>query len=228
MSAGQEITGVSAVMVIDDHPLFCEALTMTLCSALGTEAVDSVNSLRDAVARLDNGAAPELILLDLNLPDVVGMDGLIRLKTAAPRIPVVVVSSLSDDRVIASALRAGASGFIPKDSPRDVLVGAVRAVLRGGTWTPEGFIPDSDAESRDDPLARLQDLTPQQMRILQLVCEGKLNKQIAYDLGIAETTVKAHISAILRKLGVQSRTQAVLIAQAVSFSSILQSQGPGR
>jgi DNA-binding NarL/FixJ family response regulator len=109
-----------------------------------------------------------------------------------------------------------------------VLVGAVRAVLRGGVWTPEGFIPDSDAESRDDPLARLQDLTPQQMRILQLVCEGKLNKQIAYDLGIAETTVKAHISAILRKLGVQSRTQAVLIAQAVSFSSILQSGGAGQ
>ena len=228
MSAGQEVTGVSAVMVIDDHPLFCEALTMTLSGALGADAVESANSLHDAVARLNAGAAPELILLDLNLPDVVGMDGLIRLKTAAPRTPVVVVSSLSDDRVIASALRAGASGFIPKDSPRDVLVGAVRAVLRGGVWTPDGFIPDGDEGSRDDPLKRLQDLTPQQMRILQLVCEGKLNKQIAYDLGIAETTVKAHISAILRKLGVQSRTQAVLIAQAVSFSSILQSGGPGQ
>jgi DNA-binding NarL/FixJ family response regulator len=214
--------------VIDDHPLFCEALTMTLGAAFGADAVVSANSLRDALEKLAAGAAPELILLDLNLPDVVGVDGLLRLKSIVPRTPVVVVSSLSDDRVIASALRAGAAGFIPKDSPRDVLVGAVRAVLRGGVWTPEGFIADSDAASRDDPLSRLQDLTPQQMRILQLVCEGKLNKQIAYNLGIAETTVKAHISAILRKLGVQSRTQAVLVAQVVSFSSILQTEGPAQ
>jgi DNA-binding NarL/FixJ family response regulator len=228
MTPAQEITAVSAVMVVDDHPLFCEALTMTLGAAFGADAVVSANSLGDALRRLAGGAAPELILLDLNLPDVSGVDGIVRLTSAAPRTPVVVVSSLSDDRVIASALRAGASGFIPKDSPRDVLVGAVRAVLRGATWTPEGFIPDSDAGSRDDPLARLKDLTPQQMRILQLVCEGKLNKQIAYDLGIAETTVKAHISAILRKLGVQSRTQAVLVAQGVSFAAILQSGGPAQ
>jgi DNA-binding NarL/FixJ family response regulator len=222
------MTPAQDVMVIDDHPLFCEALTMTLGAAFGADAVVSANSMRDALAKLAAGAAPELILLDLNLPDVSGMDGIVRLTSVAPRTPVVVVSSLSDDRVIASALRAGAAGFIPKDSPRDVLVGAVRAVLRGATWTPEGFIPDSDAASRDDPIARLKDLTPQQMRILQLVCEGKLNKQIAYDLGIAETTVKAHISAILRKLGVQSRTQAVLVAQGVSFASILQSEGPAQ
>lgn len=228
MATGQEIHGgVGAVMVVDDHPLFCEALTMTLRAAFGAHAVDSVNALNDAVARLAEGPAPELILLDLNLPDVSGVDGLIRLKAAAPRTPVVVVSSLNDDRVIGSALRAGAAGFIPKDSPRDVLVGAVRAVLSGRTWTPEGFIADR-AEAGDDPLSRLRDLTPQQMRILQLVCAGKLNKQIAWDLGIAETTVKAHISAILRKLGVQSRTQAVLIAQQVSFSSILHTEGPAQ
>lgn len=227
MASGQERGGVGAVMVVDDHPLFCEALTMTLRAAFGAHAVDSVNALGDAVKRLEEGAAPELILLDLNLPDVSGVDGLVRLKSAAPRTPVVVVSSLNDDRVIGSALRAGASGFIPKDSPRDTLVGAVRAVLSGRTWTPEGFIASGE-RAEDDPLQRLQQLTPQQMRILQLVCAGKLNKQIAWDLGIAETTVKAHISAILRKLGVQSRTQAVLIAQQVSFSSILHTEGPAQ
>ena len=215
--------GVNAVLVIDDHPLFCEALTMTLRAAFGAGAVESANSLGDAAARLEGGLVPDLILLDLNLPDVAGVDGLVRLRSIA-RAPVVVVSSLADDRVISSALRAGASGFIPKDSPRDVIVGAVRSVLAGRTWTPEGFIDGGPADP-DDPLERMKDLTPQQMRILQLVCAGKLNKQIAWDLGIAETTVKAHISAILRKLGVQSRTQAVLIAQQVSFSSILHPGG---
>ena len=218
----EECGGVNAVMVVDDHPLFCEALTMTLRAAFGAGAAESANSLADAAARLEGGAKPDMILLDLNLPDVSGVDGLVRLRSLT-RAPVVVVSSLAEDRVVSSALRAGASGFIPKHSPRDVIVGAVRTVLSGGAWTPEGYIEGAGADP-DDPLERLKDLTPQQLRILHLVCAGKLNKQIAWDLGIAETTVKAHISAILRKLGVQSRTQAVLIAQQVSFSS-LQSDG---
>ncbi len=224
-AAGPEAPGaVGPILVIDDHPLFCEALSMTLRGALNAPEVATAASLTEALARIGDGFAPHTVLLDLNLPDVKGVDGLIRLRAAAAGALVIVVSSLSDDRVVDSVLRAGAAGFIPKDTPRDSLVSAVRAVWAGETYAPEGYI-EQDADSgsgREDALSRLSDLTPQQMRILQLVCEGKLNKQIAYDLGIAETTVKAHISAILRKLKVQSRTQAVLIAQKTRFAAILQ------
>ena len=164
-------------------------------------------------------------MLDLNLPDVNGFDGLIRLKAAAPTIPVIVVSSMADNRMISSAMRAGANGFVPKHSQRDVFRTAFETVARGQTFLPEGFVevkdPSTPATNREAALSRLATLTNQQSRILQLICEGKLNKQIAYDLSIAETTVKAHVTAIMRKLGVQSRTQAVLIANEASFASLL-------
>lgn len=214
------------ILVIDDHPLFCEALSMTLTGALKAERVDTASNLEEALKRIRSGDAPGTILLDLNLPDVAGVEGLARLRAAAPDTLVIVVSSLSDDRVVDGVLRAGASGFIPKHTPREELVAAIRSVWAGEIYAPEGFVGsgagrDSVSE-RQDAAARLAELTPQQARILELVCEGKLNKQIAYDLSIAETTVKAHISAILRKLKVQSRTQAVLIAQKTSFAAILQ------
>jgi DNA-binding NarL/FixJ family response regulator len=165
------------------------------------------------------------VVLDLTLPDVTGVDGLLRLKAATPRTPVVVVSGLTDDRIVAQALRAGAAGFVRKDTPGEALVAAFRQVLDGGVYTPPDFTPPAAADDEDaaldDAVGRLTELTPQQLRILSLVCEGKLNKQIAFDLAIAETTVKAHITAILRKLGVQSRTQAVLIAQKASYAGIL-------
>ena len=212
------------ILVIDDHPLFCEALSMTLKGALEVGGVDTAASLGAALESIAEDGPPHTALLDLNLPDVDGVDGLLRLRAAAPEAYVIVVSSLSDDRVVDTVLRAGAAGFIPKDTPRETLVAAVRQVWAGETYAPDGYIGHAadSASEREDAVARLADLTPQQARILQLVCEGKLNKQIAYELGIAETTVKAHISAILRKLGVQSRTQAVLIAQKTRFASILQ------
>ena len=164
-------------------------------------------------------------MLDLNLPDVNGLDGLIRLHNAAPQIPIVVVSSLADARVIRSAIRAGASGFVPKHSQRDVFRAAFAAVSRGEIYLPEGTDATTEDPAnhgqRDEALSRLSLLTKQQANILQLICAGKMNKQIAFDLSIAETTVKAHVTAIMRKLGVQSRTQAVLIAQEASFANLL-------
>jgi DNA-binding NarL/FixJ family response regulator len=209
-------------MIVDDHPLFCEALSMTLRSALGVGEVVTAASLAEGLARLGRPPAPDVILLDLKLPDVDGLDGLIRLKRAAGDIPVVVVSSLSDDRMIASVLSAGAAGFIPKHSQRDVFIEAFARIRAGGVYAPDGYIEPSDgAVDERAAVERLQTLTPQQARILELVCAGKLNKQIAYELDVAETTVKAHLTAILRKLRVQSRTQAVLIAQRARFASIL-------
>jgi DNA-binding NarL/FixJ family response regulator len=191
----------------------------------GIAQVETAERLDQAIARLDRGPLPDVVLLDLNLPDVDGLDGLIRLKQAGEGVPVVVVSSLADNRVIGAALIAGADGFIPKHSHRDVFRAAFEAFRAGRVWTPEGYVPVSNgldpANHHEDAIARLSLLTRQQARILELICEGLLNKQIAYDLSIAETTVKAHVTAIMRKLGVQSRTQAVLLVRDASFNSIL-------
>lgn len=221
---------VEGVMIIDDHPLFCEALAMTLSSAMGVVSVTTATCLSEGLAKLRTGESPDAILLDLNLPDVAGLDGLMRLRGAVPSVPIIVVSSMEDSRIITSAMRAGAAGFIPKHSAREIFVDAIAKVMSGGSFTPEGYVaPKNSSEpiAVSDPASRLADLTGQQARILDLVCAGKLNKQIAYDLSIAETTVKAHITAILRKLGAQSRTQAVLIATRASFESILREPNKG-
>ncbi len=214
-----------SALIVDDHPLFCDALSMTLRAVAGIDEVATADRIETAIARLDSGALPDVVVLDLNLPDVTGLDGLIRLKATVRDVPVVVVSSLADNRVIGAALRAGAAGFVPKHSHREVFRAAFEAIRRGEGYVPEGFVPVADpkapASQREAAIARLGLLTRQQAKILQLICEGKLNKQIAYELTIAETTVKAHVTAIMRKLGVQSRTQAVLIAREAAFSSLM-------
>ncbi|GAA6188627.1 response regulator transcription factor [Litorivita sp. NS0012-18] len=222
---------LNTAMVIDDHPLFCDALSMTLRAVLEVQTVKTAECLKGALERLAEGLSPDIIFLDLNLPDVNGLDGLLRLINAAPSVPVIVVSSMSEPRIIASAIRAGARGFIPKHSQRSVFREAFDAISAGEVFVPEGlYMPDESAAPENEQeaaMARLSSLTNQQARILNLICEGKLNKQIAYDLSIAETTVKAHVTAIMRKLRVQSRTQAVLIAQEARFSSIAQGEGGG-
>jgi len=213
------------VLIIDDHPLFCDALDLTLRSTAGYQQITSTDRLSKALELLGQAKAPALIILDLNLPDVTGLDGLVRLRSAAGTCPIIVVSSMTDNAMIGGAIRAGAAGFVPKHSRRAVFQDALAAVARNEVYKPPEFVETPETVETMDIVERLASLTRQQACILALICEGKLNKQIAYELSIAETTVKAHVTAIMRKLGVQSRTQAVLVAQHAKFSSVpLQSQ----
>lgn len=216
-------TSYGWALVVDDHPLFCDALELTLKSVADFTAVKTADCLEAALALLNGTEAPCLIILDLNLPDVNGLDGLIRLKRHAEKTPVVIVSSMTDNAIISGAIVAGAAGFVPKHSPRAVFKEAIDHIARGEVYKPAGYVESSKTSERDETVSRLSSLTNQQARILELICEGKLNKQIAFDLTIAETTVKAHVTAIMRKLGVQSRTQAVLVAQDARFASVLPS-----
>lgn len=206
-------TSAYRVLIADDHPLFRAALR----EAMAGEAADiSEAGSFDAASRAleaDNGF--DLVLLDLNMPGVSGFSGLMYLRAQYPALPVVVVSANEDPTTVRRCMDFGASGFIPKTLGVDEMRDAVREVLAGGAWSP----PDIDLAGPDDGsaklAARLGTLTPQQVRVLMMLSQGLLNKQIAYELGVSEATVKAHVSAILAKLGVESRTQAVIAASKI-------------
>lgn len=208
-------------LIVDDHPLFCDALDLTLRSVADFVKVRTADCLGAALETLDKFTAPDLILLDLNLPDVSGLDGLMQLRRKSGGTKIIVVSSMMDNAIINGAITSGAAGFVPKHSRRTVFKDAIEQIKEGKTYTPPGFVKGCDSAAADETLKKLSSLTNQQARILNLICEGKLNKQIAFDLSIAETTVKAHVTAIMRKLGVQSRTQAVLVAHDANFSEVL-------
>ena len=213
---------IETALIVEDHPLFSDAISITLRMVRGITDVTAVETLNEAIIRLESAAQPDIILLDLNLPDVDGLEGLLRIRRAAPGSLVMIVSSVTDPRIIAAAMAAGAAGFVPKHSQRHVYQSAFDALARGETFLPEGTVLPRPVEGSSGNAAadRVNSLTAQQARILALICEGKFNKQIAYELSIAETTVKAHVTSIMRKLGVNSRTQAVLVAQEARIGNL--------
>lgn len=210
------------VMIVDDHPMFCDALELTLRSICEFRAVEIANCLQDGLAIVaKQPTRPGLVVLDLHMPDVTGFDGLVRMLKAVEPAPVIVVSSMADNAAVTSGLKAGAAGYVPKHSPRSTFRRAIEAIEHGRTFVPDNFVASEPIDRQSSAVRSIASLTPQQARILELICDGMLNKQIAFELSIAEATVKAHVTAIMRKLGVQNRTQAVLVANDARFTSDL-------
>lgn len=209
--------------IVDDHPLFRDALRESLSAAFNC-TIDEAGSLDELNAHLSSNRAVDLILLDLSMPGVQGLSGLLFLRAQFPEIPVVVCSAIEEPSTIRRCIEFGASGFITKSQPADVIRKAIAKVLGGEVYIPEGTdLNAGDAETAELS-ARLSTLTPQQVRVLMMLSEGLLNKQIAYKLSVSEATIKAHVSAILQKLGVDSRTQAVIAINKIALNKIDDSQ----
>jgi DNA-binding NarL/FixJ family response regulator len=205
------------LVIADDHPLFRGALSLSISGLLEKVDIAEAGTFDDAVALLDRGGNDiDLVLLDLAMPGMRGFSGLMYMRAQYPSVPVIVVSANDDPATIRRCMGFGASGFIPKTLGVDTMRAAISRVLGGGVWTP----PDVDLGAGSDSeaaelMARMATLTPQQVRVLMMLSEGLLNKQIAFQLSVSEATVKAHVSAILQKLGVESRTQAVIAAAKI-------------
>lgn len=212
-------------LIIDDHPLFLEALEMALHVAFPGAEVETAESIAGAQRILLHGARPDLILLDLKMPDTAGFEGVVSIRAANPRIPLCIISSMAGEEIVRRIRDLGASGFINKSEKRENIVAAVRRLIEGKDYFCQaaGTVePMAAAQRRElEILARLRELTPQQYKVLSLICEGKLNKQIAYELDIVETTVKAHITSIFKKLSIHNRTQAVLIMQKLKLQGLI-------
>jgi DNA-binding NarL/FixJ family response regulator len=204
------------ILIVDDHPLFRGALREAIAGMAADLAVSEAGSLDDAVAELDREPETDLVLLDLAMPGVKGFSGLMYLRAQFPAIPVVVVSANDEPAAARHCLDFGAAGFIPKTLDLEKMRAAIRLVLEGGVWIPPNA---ALAGGPDRTVSRLATLTPQQVRVLMMLSEGLLNKQIAHELSVSEATVKAHVSAILTKLGVESRTQAVIAAARIASGS---------
>ena len=213
-------------LIVDDHPLFRDALRGTIGQTFSDATILEASSVDEGIAAAEANDDIDLVLFDLSMPGMQGFSGLLTIRTRFPKLPVVVISALDDERIVNEALSHGAIGFIPKSSPKPELTSALKETIAGNVYVPPEMragSPEAKAKStdKDDLSEKLGSLTPQQLRVLQLLGTGKLNKEIAYELDIAETTVKAHVSAILRKLNVYSRTQAVIVARKLQFEEIL-------
>ena len=207
------------IIIADDHPLFRAALRQAVSQAVPDAEVAEVESIKALQAEVERKPDADLVLLDLNMPGAHGFSGLVFMRGQYPGLPVVVVSGSEDLQVMRRSIDYGASGFIPKSAPLPEITDAIQAVLEGDMWLPEGVadkLEQMQAESTDFS-DRLASLTPQQFRVLGMLAEGMLNKQIAYDLDVSEATIKAHITAVFRKLGVRNRTQAVIAIQQMEL-----------
>ncbi|CAD7037315.1 DNA-binding response regulator [Pseudorhizobium endolithicum] len=209
------------IIIADDHPLFRGALKQAVQNLGAKQNILEAGDFEAARRAARDNPEADLMLLDLAMPGVSGFSGLMSLRAEFSGLPIVIVSATDDGATIRRALELGASGFISKSSGLDDIRAGVNAVLEGDIWAPEAHLPVSEEDPGvNELIERLRTLTPQQSRVLAMLGEGLLNKQIAYELGVSEATIKAHVSAILLKLNVDSRTQAVIKLSKISMPMV--------
>lgn len=204
------------ILIADDHPLFRMALKQAVMQSFPEAVVEEADSIDQLEKLTESGRSYRLLLLDLNMPGAHGFSGLIYLRERYQDTPLVVVSASEEAPIIHKALEFGANGFIPKSAALDEMVKAIETIFRGERWLPSHILPQRNSmldEQHRDLAKSIASLTPQQFRVLGMLAEGQLNKQIAFELSVSEATVKAHMTAIFRKLGVRNRTQAVIQLQ---------------
>lgn len=214
---------MAKLIVADDHPLFRNALINAISNTFTTKATIETDCFDATVEALEQHPDADLLLLDLHMPGNCGFLGLIQLRKSFPTIPIVVISASDDEDVIRRVMNFGASAYVPKSAHPLEISRALNSVIGGEIWLPEKYQHLRNANPRQDEdldlAARIAQLTPQQYKVLYYLTEGWLNKQIAYDLHISEATVKAHLTAIFRKLGVTNRTQVVIQAQRLQLEA---------
>jgi DNA-binding NarL/FixJ family response regulator len=212
------MSSAPTLLVADDHPLFRAAVLHVLQGRLPQVRTLEAASAATLGQMLQEHPEIELVLLDLSMPGTRGFSALLHVRGEYPELPVVIISSNDHPRVIRRAQQFGAAGFIPKSAPADAMGDAIQAVLDGGSWFPPMAAERSEADA--ELAARLAQLTPQQFRVLLCLADGLLNKQIAATLGLAENTVKVHVTAILKKLECYSRTQAAVLVKSLEAEGV--------
>jgi len=216
---------VTRFLIVEDHPLFQEALECAVCQARPEAIILQATSIQEAIDLLAANATIDLVLLDLSMPGTTGLSGVMQVRKAFPKTPIVIVSGYEDPKIVQSVLALGVSGYIPKSTSRQELASAIGEVLQGRIYLPRLYREAARTRRPKidhlDLLKRLHDLTPQQLRVLDMLRKGLQNKQIAFELKISETTVKVHVSDILRKLNVLSRTNAIIEISKIDFASLV-------
>lgn len=199
------------IIIADDHPLFRQALSLTLQAHFTSLTLFEAQAIPELEQLLLTHQQLDLILLDLDIPGAKGFNTLVNIRKLYPEIAVVVISGFEDAETIDRAMSLGAAGFIPKSTPVAKMIDAIEEVFQGKLWTPSGEYDPETAQDTEQQEEKIASLTPQQRKILFMFADGLLNKQIAYDLGLSESTIKSHASTIFLKLGVKNRTQAVIM-----------------
>jgi len=196
------------ILLIDDHPLFRSGIAAVVAELAAAIQCIEVSRCEEALRLIACGAQFELILLDLNLPGMDGLTGLAKLRDATPSTPIVMLSASENAAKIKQAINAGAMGYIPKSSSRDIILNALRLALAGGVYLPRNLTHTAAESGEKESDVNGHGLTARQHEVINLVAMGKSNKEIAYRLGMAENTVRVHVAAILKLLNVKNRTEA--------------------